>query len=87
MGLNVSLFQWESHVTWVSDGGRVDECVAVKLAKCAIYLLVLLLCYPITTLFQLYHGGVVIYQMKRTPEPTLLLNEGIFNLPQHIVMV
>ena len=42
----------------------------------------LLLFYAIATIFQLYHGGDMMYEMsRRKPEPTLLLTQGIFNLP------
>ena len=38
--------------------------------------------------FQLYHGGDMMYETgRRKPEPTLLLTEGIFNVPHHIDMV
>ena len=48
----------------------------------------LLLLYAIAMLFQLYHGGDMMYKMRRIkPEPTLLLHEGIINLPHHIGMV
>ena len=40
------------------------------------------------TVFQLYHGGDMMYEMKRRkPEPTLLPTQGIFNLSHHIGMV
>ena len=40
------------------------------------------------TVFQLYHGGDIMYEMRRIkPEPTLLPAQGIFNLPHHIGMV
>ena len=40
------------------------------------------------TVFQLYVGGDVIYEMhRRKPEPTLFLTQGIFNLPHHIGIV
>ena len=48
----------------------VDDVILI------IYLL--LLFYTIATIFQLYHGGDMMYEMrKRKPEPTLLRNHGI----------
>ena len=48
----------------------------------------LLLFYAIATLFQLYLGSAQMYEMsRRKPKPTLLLTQGIFNLPRHIGMV
>ena len=48
----------------------------------------LLLFYAIAILFQLYHGGDMMYEMRRRmPEPTFLLTQRIFNLLHHIVMV
>ena len=48
----------------------------------------LLLLYAIATMFQLYHGGDLIYEMRRRkPEPTHLPTQGIFNLAHHIDMV
>ena len=48
----------------------------------------LLLFYAIATAFQLYHGGAIMYEMrKRKPESTLLSTQGIFNLPHHIGIV
>ena len=41
----------------------------------------LLLFYAMTTVFQLYHGGDMTYEMRRKPEPTPLPTQGIFNLP------
>ena len=38
--------------------------------------------YAITTVFQLYHGSDMVYEMKRRkPELTLLPTQRIFNLP------
>ena len=48
----------------------------------------LLFCYTIVTVFQLYHGGDMMYEMrKKKPKPTLLLTRRIFNLPHYICMV
>ena len=48
----------------------------------------LLLLYNIATVFQLYHGSDMMYEMRRRkPEPTLLLTEAIFNLQHHIDMI
>ena len=44
----------------------------------------LLLFYTIATVFELNHGGDRMYEMRRgKPQPTLLLTQGIFNLPHH----
>ena len=41
----------------------------------------------IATLFQLYYGSDMIYEMRRRqPKPTLLPTQGIFNIPHHIDM-
>ena len=46
--------------------------------------ILVLLFYAIATVFRLYHGGDMIYEMRRRkPEPTLILTQGIFNLPDH----
>ena len=43
--------------------------------------------YTIATVFQLYHGGDMMYEMRRRKsEPTLLPTQVIFNLPHHIGM-
>ena len=43
---------------------------------------VCLLFCTIATIFQLYHDGDMMYEMRtRKPEPTLLQTQGIFNLP------
>ena len=46
------------------------------------FLLILLLCYAIATVFQLYLDRDIMYEMRRKHEPTLLPTHGIFNL-QH----
>ena len=49
------------------------------------YVVCLLLFYAIATVFQIYHGGDMMYEMRKgKPDPTLLLTQGIFNLPHHI---
>ena len=46
------------------------------------------LVYTIAMVFQLYHGGVMMYEMRRRKrKPTLLPAHGVFNLPHHIGMV
>ena len=41
--------------------------------------------YTVATVFQLYHGGDIMYAMRRRkPVPTILLTQGIFNLLHHI---
>ena len=48
------------------------------------YLSICLLFYAIATIFQLYHGGNMMYEMRRRkPEPPLLPTQWIFNLPHH----
>ena len=48
----------------------------------------LLFFYAIAIVFQLYHGGDMMYEMRRRkPKPTLLPTQVIFNLPHHIGMV
>ena len=48
----------------------------------------LFLFYAIATVFLVYHGSDMMYEMRRRkPVPTLLLTQGIFNLPHHIGMV
>ena len=47
----------------------------------------LLLFYTITTVFQLYHGGDMMYEMRRGKhEPTLLPTQRISNLLHHLDM-
>ena len=44
--------------------------------------------YAIATLFQLYHGGDIMHEMRmRKPEPRLIPTQGIFNFPHHIGIV
>ena len=51
-------------------------------------LLFCLLFYSIATVFQLYHGHDMMYEMRRRkPDPTLLPTQEIFNPPAHIGMV
>ena len=48
----------------------------------------LLLFYVRATVFQLYHDGNMMHEMRRRkPELTLLPTQEIFNLPHHIGMV
>ena len=47
---------------------------------------VCLLFYAIATVFRLYHGGAMMYEMRKT-EPTLLPTQGFFNLQHHLAMV
>ena len=47
----------------------------------------LLLFYARATVFQLYHDGDMMYEMRRRkPEPLLLPTQGMFNLQNHIDM-
>ena len=44
--------------------------------------------YTIAIVFQLYHGGDMMYAMtKGKGKPTLIPTQGIFNLPHDINMV
>ena len=48
-------------------------------------MLVFLSFYATVTIFQLYLGGDMMYEMQgRKSEPTLLLTQGIVKLPHHI---
>ena len=48
----------------------------------------LMLFSTIAMVFQLYHGGDMMYELRRKEsEPALLLTQGIFKLPHHIGMV
>ena len=49
--------------------------------------IVCLLFYTIATIFQLYHGGNMVYELRRKPEPSLLPTQGTFNHPHNIVMI
>ena len=57
-------------------------------AEHMMWIVCLFLLYGIATVFQLYHGSNMSYEMRRRkPEPTLLTTQGIFNLPHHIGVV
>ena len=44
--------------------------------------------YAIATVFQLYYGSYMMYEMRRgKPRPTLLPTQGIYKLPHHTSMV
>ena len=50
--------------------------------------LVFFLVYAISSVFQLYNGSDMMYEMSwRKPELTFLPSQGIFNLPHHIGLV
>ena len=49
--------------------------------------IVCLLFYTITIVFHLYHGGDVMYEMRRNPKPTLLPYQRNFNLLHHIAVL
>ena len=52
------------------------------------WIVCLLLPYARETVFQLYHGSDMMYEMSmRKPECALLPTQGIFNLSHHIGMV
>ena len=64
------------------------ECTLSNLKLSVVYSLefvCLLLFYATAIVFQLYHGGDIKQQMRRKPEPTLLLTQG--NFQYHIGMV
>ena len=43
--------------------------------------------YAIATVFQLYKGDDMMYDMRRRkPKPTISLTQGIFNVPHHTDM-
>ena len=46
-----------------------------------------LLFNAIATVFQLYFGSDMMYEMRRRPDPTLLLTQRIFDLLHHEGMV
>ena len=47
------------------------------------YSVSLLLFYAIRTVFQLFHGKDMTYEMRRKTEPTIVPNQGFFNLVWH----
>ena len=58
------------------------------LSELEIFARLVLLFYAIVTVFQLYHGGDMMHEMRRRkskpmPSPT----QEIFNLPHHLGMV
>ena len=56
--------------------------------KLTFMLICLLLFYAIATVFQLYHGGDMMYEMRRRkPELTRLQTQVIFNHLNHTGMV
>ena len=58
------------------------------LAECRDNVVVLLLFCAIATVFQLYLGGDMRYEIGRTnPMPTLLPTQGINNFPHHTDIV
>ena len=74
--------------------GHVRDCSwkVCWVQETIIFQLMLLVClllfYAKATVFQLYHGSDMIYEMRRRkPEPTLLPTQGFFNLPHHTGMV
>ena len=65
-----------------SGGGGGGLSLHLKVQVC------LLLFYTIAIVFQLHHGGDMMYEMRRRKSKHYLLSiQGIFNLPQHIGMV
>ena len=71
----------------------VCVCIGTDLCMCLTVLCCLFVClfvffYVIATVLQSYHGGDLIYEMRRrNPVPKLVLTQVIFNLPHHIGMV
>ena len=45
-----------------------------------------MLLYTMATVFQLYLGGDMMYEMRSKPESTLLPTQLILNIPHHIGM-
>ena len=63
----------------LEGGGISQSCGSID----AIWFVCLLLLDVIATVFQLYHGGVIMFEMRRRkPKPTFLPTQGLFNLPQ-----
>ena len=61
-------------------------CVVYEWMRVWVY--VCLLIYTIATVFLLYHGSDMMFEMRRRkPESILLPTQGIFNIPRHIGMV
>ena len=55
---------------------------------CSYFALFVVVLCPLGTVFQLYHGSVMMYEKtRRNPEPTPLLTQWIFNLPHRVGMV
>ena len=66
-----------------SGCARAGECVWYLYVK-RVCNVCLLFFHAIATIFHLYHGSDMLYEMRRRkPEPILLLTQGIFNLPHH----
>ena len=76
------LQQWQWHHYFFTSGPVRCEAALYGCGTSPVCLV-----YAIATVFQLYRGYDMIYEMRRKPEPTLLLTQGIFNLPHHIGMV
>ena len=65
-----------------------DICDIFVILDISVVFVCLLLFYTIVAVLQLYHGGGMIYAMRRRkPEHSLLVTQGIFNLSDHIGMV
>ena len=60
-----------------------SRIMIIPILKCVC----LLLFYAIATVFKLFYGSDMMYEMRRKAEPTVLLPQGIFYLPQDIAML
>ena len=72
-----------------SRDGRWETACGVAWTVIIMDMFVCLLFYAIATVFQLDHGGDMMYEMRRRrkPEATLLLTQGTFNFPHHIGII
>ena len=86
--------QWEK-LQYCSHGGTTNFSLVVRCGMMQHFMIVgqaefgrVCLCHAIATVFQLYHGVGMTYEMRREkPEPTLWQNKWIFYRPHHIGIV
>ena len=77
-------------IWWLIPGCGVVACLVVGrvCSGCVKGGVCLLLFYTIATVFQLYHGGDTMYEVRRRKtELTLLPTQRIFNISHHSGMV
>ena len=83
------------HITQKSkEAPSETKCANISLAnfvkvsgRVCVFCFVVVSCHSNSILVR-YHGGDMMYEMRRSkPEPTLLLTQGIFNLQHRIGMV